>query len=270
MKKEKTIKKSFIALAAFTALLAAAPLSGCHLVAGNYPGFGFVSFIKTENGFFYYDLEISTAKKTYRTLSADEMETYRNGNSDDIFLGGGTAPRRSIFTPTGFEGVTAYIEAQEIDGNEYSVVDTNGIVSDNILTGWVNVYKDTAGYLSGGGQYAAEEIDHAITFTYDAQSDEFNVTNTVDGAMIVSFYGDTVLYWKKKSYYSYNLVARTETFLTKDKAYDSGLLHQSRAYIVTDGRYALFELVKAGWSKETTYVYLYDYEDNSFSQLTEE
>lgn len=267
------MKKGLLALTALAVLPAAAFLSGCHKIAGNYPSAWFATFTETENGFYSHGYEISLTEKTYRVRTAEEKELYPYDDAlplGDVTMGGGTAPRYVIETPEGFEGVIPYIEAQEIEGNDSSVVDTYGIVSGDVLTGWVNVYKDTIGYLSGGGNYGAEEIDHAITFTYNATSGEFNVTNTIDDALIVSFYGDTVLYWKKKSYYSYNTASATETFLVKDKAYDSGIQHQSHGYIRTSGTLVLFEFYKAKLYSDATYFYIYDYADNSFYQLEEQ
>lgn len=267
------MKKKLFVFTTLIALLAAVPLSGCHKVAGNYPSACFATFTETEDGFYSHGYEISLTEKTYRAVTAEERENYPYDDALPLGVetfGGGTAPRYVIEVPAGFEGVIPYIEAQEIDGNDSSVVDTYGIVSGDVLTGWVNVYKDTIGYLSGGGNYGAEEIDHAITFTYNATSGEFNVTNTIDDALIVSFYGDAVLYWKKKSYYSYNMASATETFLVKDKAYDSGIQHQSQGYIRTNGKLVLFEFYKAKLWSDATYFYIYDYADNSFYQLEEQ
>lgn len=241
-------------------LIAVFGLTGCtHKIAGNYPHYSYIDLWETKDGFLVYGYEISLTDKTY-TESTAELSV-----SND-YLDGGTAPLYLIHAPQGYEGVEPHIKAMRLE-NKSSVVDARGYIESGTLYGFVNVYKDTIGYLSGGGNYGVEEISRGIIFSYEPDTDVFTVMERMDGCNIVAFYNGTVLYWKNRKYYSYDLVGKQANFLTEDKSYDTGLQHQSYTYIYTNRKYTAFIMVKAQWAAETTFTYVYCYENGGFYAL---
>lgn len=273
--KSVTRKKHFFYITALysVATTLVLSLSGCHRIAGNHPRYSYSNFIETDKGFYadaFDEMDISIADRSYRKLNPEERQSEEDYElSYDVLLDGGTAPRYAFNAPEGYDGVIPFLENLTSEMSDSAVIYACGIVSDNALTGYVNVYKDTVGYLSGGGNYAVEEIDHALTFVYNPENINFEITNYIEGVLIVSFHKDSVLYWKDRNYYSYNTKTGTETLLVEDKAYDVGLRHQSCCYILTDDNYVLFVFNKSSFLKETIYVYLYDYDNQDFFQLEE-
>ena len=85
--------------------------------------------------------------------------------------------------------------------------------------------------------------------------------------MIVSAYENTLLYWKKEAYYSYNIDTSNTTYLVKDKAYDKGLTHYSYTNIVTYGDMVFIIMTKGKMSTDITYIYYYNYRDNKIEEL---
>ncbi|MCM1306855.1 MAG: hypothetical protein NC037_05955 [Bacteroides sp.] len=233
---------------------------GCtHRVSGNYPHYSYVELLETENGFLVPNYSIDAVNKQC-TQTGDYLTDY------EAALHGGTAPLYSIVAPQGYESVAPHIEALELDRSS-SVVDTRGYVSDGKLYGFVNVYKDTVGYFAGGGNYGVEEISHGIIFEYDPETDCFSEKQRFNGCNIVAYNAGTVLYWKNKKYYSYDLLTQTEKFLIEDRAYDSGFQHQSYTYIYTNSKYTALLMTKAKLTKDVQYFYLYDYSIGVLSEL---
>lgn len=230
-----------------------APLGGCHRIAGNEPVFGYWDFDVRDGVLQADSLRIDLQEKTYALTDGGN-----GGEQSSVVVTGGTAPRYIIDTAEGYEGIVSHLENCSLD-SESSVIYCQGFLRGDSVYGICNVYKDTVGYLSGGGNYAVEEISHSLLFRYEAATDEFTVTARVDGAMAVAFSGDTVLYWKDRNYYSHVFGTDEETLLFEDKAYDTGIQHQSRARIFYNEQYAVFELVKAKGDTEIRYCYLYDF-----------
>ncbi len=255
-----TKKRRILSLLFIILSIALCGFCGCtHKVSGNYPYCTYIDFLETENGFLVPNYEIDVQNKL--CAHSDDVLTESNA-----VLYGGTAPRYTIVTPSDYENVEPHIRALELDSSN-SVVFTCGYVSDGKLHGFVNVYKDTIGYLSGGGNYGVEEISHGIIFEYLPETDCFTEKQRFDGCNIVAYNADTVLYWKNKKYHSYDLLTQNENFLIEDKAYDSGLQHQSYTDIYTNSEYTVLFMTKARLTKDVSYFYLYDYSAGSFSEL---
>lgn len=233
---------------------------GCtHRIAGNFPYSCYIDLTETENGFLvpFYEIDVKNMLCTDSDNALPQSEPA---------LYGGTAPRESIEPPQGYEGVEPHIVECELE-RDSSVIYTCGYISDGKLLGFVNVYKDTVGYLSGGGNYGVEEISHGIIFEYTPETDEFTQIKRFDGCNIVAFNDNQVLYWKSRKYYSYDLTTDTEKFLIDDNAYDSGILHQSSTVIYTNSKYTVLLMKKAKRTKTLPYFYLYDYSAGALIQL---
>ena len=168
--------------------------------------------------------------------------------------------------PEGFEGVIPYVEGCELD-NDRSVIDACGYVKDGILFGFVQVYKDMRTVYAN---YAIEEIDHSLIFTYNDESDEFTVTHKLDDVVIVAVCEDTVIYWKDKAYYKYDLKVQTETYLVEDKAYDAGLTQQSSAEVYFDFEFCILHMTHRHASEDIDYMYVYNWSNGDFFELVQE
>lgn len=249
-----------LSLLFLTLLIVTCCFCGCtHKIAGNFPYSAYIDLAETENGFLvpFYEIDVRNRLCT---------DTGNDLSQSETVLYGGTAPLYSIVAPQGYESVEAHITACELERSS-SVVDTCGYVSDGKLFGFVNVYYDTVGYLAGGGNYGVEEISHGIIFEYIPETYEFTQIKRFDNCNIVAYNGDTVLYWKSRKYYSYDLTGDTETFLVEDKAYDSGVLHQSSAKIYTNSKYTVLFMTKAKFTADVSYFYLFDYSVGELNEL---
>lgn len=168
--------------------------------------------------------------------------------------------------PDGYDGVAKYIEGCELD-NKNSVVDACGYVTDGILTGFIQVYKDTSGV---HGNYAIEKIAHSIFFSYSAETDEFSSIKKFDDVVAVAFQGDVAIYWKDKAYYAYDLETDKETYLVEDKAYDSGISQLSTPAVFFNEEMCIFHLVKGKTNENIEYMYVYDFSIDEFFDLKQQ
>lgn len=254
------IQAKIFALLYSVLLISVCCFCGCtHKIAGNFPYSGYIDLIETENGFLvpFYEIDVKNKLCT---------DTDNNLSESETALYGGTAPLYSIVAPQGYESIEPHITACEL-ARSSSVVETCGYVSDGKLFGFVNVYYDTVGYLSGGGNYGIEEISHGIIFEYTPETDEFTQIKRFDGCNIVAYNDNTVLYWKSRKYYSYDLTADRENFLIEDKAYDAGIQHQSYTVIYTNSKYTALLMTKAEFTKNVSYFYLFDYSAGELNEL---
>ncbi len=168
--------------------------------------------------------------------------------------------------PTVYEGVVPHIVKCELD-EEGSIVDACGYETDGVLFGFLRVYKDTRGVY---GNYSIEEIDHSLIFTYNAETDKFNVEHLIDNVVIVAIHEDAIIYWKDKAYYRYLLNSKEETYLVEDKAYDSGLTQSSTTGVYFNSKLCIIHMTHGTISEDKDYLYIYDWSSGEFSQLTEE
>ncbi|MDE7213506.1 MAG: hypothetical protein K2N42_02890, partial [Anaeroplasmataceae bacterium] len=195
---------------------------------------------KIDGDYIMDDYRISLENQTYLPLTNEDRIEFEYNSS---IMYGGTAPRFSLDNiPEGYEEIKKYLT--DLDLKESAVIEVYGVAFDGILTGYINVYKDTIGYLSGGGNYGVEEIDYSYCFSYTASTDTFEEYTKIENAMIVALCGTQVIYWKNKSYYLYNEATKEEQLLVEDKAYDSGLRHQSRTEVLTNERFTLLVMIK--------------------------
>ena len=165
--------------------------------------------------------------------------------------------------PDGYDNVINHLNKCKLE-NDTSVIDACGYVTDGILTGFVQVYNDTSGIY---GNYAIEKISHSIAFSYNADTDEFSVVRKFDGVVIVAFSDSTVIYWKDKAYYSYNLTTNEEKYLVEDKAYDSGLNQTSTPAVFSNEEICVLHLRKGKMREDIEYMYIFNFKTNEFFEL---
>lgn len=207
---------------------------------------------------------IDLENKTFALVDDSETKTSWFEQEDpNAFEFSMFAEEYGYTVPTGYEGVLSYIEECKLD-NDSSVVDACGYLRDGLLFGFVRVYKDTRGVY---GNYSIEEIDHSLVFTYNPETDKFTVEYKLDNVVIVAVFEDTVIYWKDKAYYKYNLKTQQETYLIDDKAYDSGLNQLSTAGVYLNSEICVIHIHMM--SKDTDYLYVYDWSNDNFFELTE-
>ena len=165
--------------------------------------------------------------------------------------------------PEGCEGIIGHLEKCKLE-SDTSVIDACGYANDGILTGFVQVYHGTSGIY---GNYAIEKISHSIAFSYNADTDEFSIIKSFDGVVIVAFFDNTVIYWKDKAYYSYDLTTSKEKHLVEDKAYDGGLNQTSTPAVFSNEEICVLHLVKGKTKKDIEYMYVFDFETGEFFEL---
>ena len=208
------------------------------------------------------DYQLDLKNKTFSRVESDDsvLPSYEG---DDLLAYKMFAGEYEATIPAGYEAVARPIEACELD-NGSSVVDAYGFVQEGILTGFVRVYKDMRTIY---GNYAIEEIDHSILFSYDANSDAFSIIKRLENVVVVAFSNDMVIYWKNKAYYAYDLKTDAETYLVEDKAYDGGMNQQSSPCVFANETMCVFHLVKGGLSENKEYMYVFDFESGEFFEL---
>ena len=161
------------------------------------------------------------------------------------------------------DALKAHLEACELT-NGHSLVNAFGYWQEEILVGFVQVYEKYAKTCSG---YDTKNIDHSLLFSYDANSDTFSVIKEVEDVVMVAFDLDTVIYWKDKAYYAYDLQTEEETYLVEDKAYDGGTSSWSTPVIYFNEEMCLLHLVKGELKGDKEYTYIFDFETNEFFEL---
>lgn len=167
--------------------------------------------------------------------------------------------------PDGFDGVISHVEGCELE-NDSSVVDACGYVKDGLLVGFVQVYADMRTVYAN---YAIEEIDHSLIFTYNADNDEFTVVHRLDGAVVVAAYEDTIIYWKDRAYYKYDLGTQMEIYLIEDKAYDAGLSQLSSTGVYSNSEFCVIHMRKGEAKENVDYMYVYNWSNGDFFELTQ-
>ncbi len=165
--------------------------------------------------------------------------------------------------PENYKGVIPHIKNCELKADS-SVVDACGYISGDKLVGFVQVYKDMRGPY---GNYSIEEIDHSLVFSYDAQNDKFNVEYTLEDVVIVALHESSVIYWKDKKYYLYDLKNKTEVYLVDDKAYDSGLTQYSTSGVYSNSEICVIHMIKGMSTKDVCYVYVYSWKNGKLLAL---
>lgn len=261
------MKKRIFSLILFSVIMTMS-VSSCQRIAGNQLNFHYLQTNLNSNGITDVDtgygsiLRIDYPYKRYEIL--DGSYGIKENN---LIVEGGTAPQYTLFIEEGYENIEDELLSLALNTKK-SVIYTAGYFIDGFVYGICNVYKETVGYLSGGGNYAEEEIAYSVYYRYDNEKDELDIIYKTSGKMMIAFSDHKVLYWKDKNIYSYNIDENKEVFLCKDYSYDSGLQHQSSGLILFNENYAILDFRKASGSKDTYYVFLYDFENDYLMEMT--
>ncbi len=262
------MKKALAVLLALDCVLSATVLTSCRKLSGNQLDFYYlpasftlsdgVTDIQSGNG------QVFHVDYTAKTISVTNDGEYGYPPPP---IEGGTAPRYLLSIADEYKGVEDDLLKLHVEGNENSVIYTQGYLIDENIYGICNVYEDTVGYLSGGGNYGVEEISHAVYYRYDDSTDEFTVLSKIDGVAMLAFSGEQVIYWKNKKLFALDTRTNEEVFLCDDNSYDEGVQRQSRGSVYFNDEHVLFYFVKAKGAKEACYAYLYSFSAQKIIQL---
>lgn len=248
-------KKLFVVINIFIMLIM---LTSCHRVTGNEIHFEMVSASIQDNKLeiqtYWGLMSIDKDSKKYSISSGNNL----NSSACEYVVFGGTAPCYGIDIKEGYENIEDDILGLNTLGKR-SVIRTEGYLVDDYVYGICNVYSDTVGYLSGGGNYAEEEIAYSIYYKYDYINDVMETICKLDKSTMVAYNDDYVVYWKNKKFYSYNIETQETKELCDHLSYDSGLQHQSGTYVYFNNNYVIFEMRKAKSFNDYYYYYLYEY-----------
>ena len=219
-------------------------------------------YIKTRYPNIFHSID--PEKKTFRWASKNEIDaSLFETNDQSYFKHSFFAGAYDGIVADGYEGVIPHIESLELE-NKRSVVDACGYTKDELLVGFVQVYKKTRGF---HGNYSIEEIDHSILFSYDAENDMFTVEHTLDDVVIVAFDENSVIYWRDRAFYLYNLETKEEKFLVDHKSYDAGITQYSSSGVYSNSEMCVLYLSKRPFDKEFEYMYVYDWSTGDFFEL---
>ena len=139
-----------------------------------------------------------------------------------------------------------------------------GYWQEEILVGFVQVYN---GYSRSCSGYDLANLDHSVLFAYDSTTDTFTVTEKIEDAAVVAFADETVIYWKNRAYYAYNLKTDTETYLVEDKAFDSGITNYATPYVYFNDDMCILHLIKNKQKEDKVFYYVFNFKTNEFSEL---
>lgn len=245
--------------------------SSCHRVTGNQLDFEICDYeivgesieaiklngkkiiINCSNNTYYYD-------NSYDDIKATELQSR-------IVVYGGNAPRYGFYIEDDYKGIEKYLLNYNELNSEISVIYTEGYLFDNYVYGICNVYYDTVGYLSGGGNYAEEEIAYSIYYKYDNKLDEMTTICKIEEKMIVAFSYNKIIYWENKSLYSYDISLDTSNYLCDDLSYCSGIRHQSVGTIFFNKDFALFNFIEGKRLYDVDNMYIYSFKDDKCVKL---
>ena len=214
----------------------------------------FLSICTDEN--YKLDFENKTISMIqYDTLPAfeEEMET-KNAFKFEQFHG--------AYNEIENEKLAMHLESCELTDTD-SLIYALGYWQDEILTGFAQVYDGYAPTCSG---YDISNIDHSLLFTYNLTTDTFTATKEIEDVAIVAFSGESVIYWKNRAYYAYDLQTGAERFLTEDKAFDSDITNYSTPYVYFNGEMCIFHLIKDK-ARDKVFFYAFNFETNEFFEL---
>lgn len=277
--KKILINSKRIAVALILAFTVVFSGAACHRVSGNKISYRRLpDELKNENGEIAFaagrsECRINPDEKTFSYVSSESSSEQSDGESEETadpttpVVSGGTTPRYDIRTAEGYEDIVPHIKDLDIEGSDRSVIYTQGYSVGDKVYGICNVYKDTVGYLSGGGNYGIEEIAYSVYYAYDAESDEFSVIDKLDDAVFVAFSGNRIIYWKSKKYYILNVDDGKSDYLFDDRAYDSGIRQQSRSTVYFNDDYAIIEMIKAKGTKDIYHMFVYDFNESALTEL---
>ena len=218
------------------------------------------TYIKSKHSYIY---RLDFGNKTFARTSEDFDKALdwstENYLEYEFFAGEYTST-----VPEGYKGIISHILDCKLD-EESSVVYAYGCVEDNVLIGYVQVYKEASGIY---GNYAVEKISHSVLFEYDLETAEFAIVDKIDDAVAVAVHNNIAIYWKNKAYYQYDISKKTEALLTEDKAYDSGLQQHSWSAVLSNQEYCIIHFNKANGSRDVEYMFVYDFASRDFCELT--
>lgn len=135
---------------------------------------------------------------------------------------------------------------------------------DGSAYGFVNVYDHTTGILFGGGVAGVSGISYGAFIKYSLPTGEIEELLRVDGGCITAFDRDTVMFYRRKKYYSQNIGGEPR-FSADDLAYDSGLTGYSRSFMLFNGEHFVLYMHSVGGRRETDYAYVFDSDGNLIS-----
>ena len=244
------------------------PLTSCS-VASNFITTGYLSVFELEDSLYIksqylYLYKIDIDDKTFEFVDDSSLEESlidkSLGFKYEFFAG-------EYFStlPEDCEGIETHINKYMTD-NDFSSIDASGYVKDNVLLGFIQVYKGTAGQYNN---FKVENISHSIIFSYDIEKDEFSILENFDDIVIVAFSNDTIIYWDDKAYYAYDLINDRTSFLVEDKAYDSGLSQLSLGSVFYNENICVIHLIKGeiNIDDDVEYMYLFDFTTQEFVEL---
>ena len=210
---------------------------------------------------FSYDYRIDLEGHTFTRLSSDFEGEDLTWSTDEVFEYEFFAGEYFLTAPQGYESVAESIE--ERFGGEDLLLYAYGQLYGGVLVGFVQIYEND------GNGYAVETLSHSVLFRYGYETDEFIVRERFDGAAVVAVHGDTVVYWKDKAYYRYDLATQAEEYLLEDAAYDAGLSQLSIGTVLSNSEYCVIHLRRAEGNQNTDFMYLLNFSTKEFFTLNE-
>lgn len=213
-----------------------ATLSGCALYGNDRSGVSRLEVQETEEGLVF---TLPTRKLLYREaegslLCSEEwewayppaFEAY--GNSFDKYY--------CMEYGAGYEGLQAHIESlAEEHGRTYYTFYL--LQTDENAYGCAVFYTSPVGFLSGGGNIAAEKVDCSVYFSYDKEKGEFQEYGTHKGEVALAFDGTYEVFWYRGEIFSRRTGSEEKKLIYRDIAFDKGMTHYSHAEFFVGGGY---------------------------------
>ena len=199
-------------------------------------------------------LDIDFENKTFSFASEDIVNTAIEGDKNSFFF---TSDWDSHIDIDGYEALDNHIMSCAID--DYSIIDAHGKIRDNVMVGFIRVYKRGVGLYVGNTSVA--DVVYSYIYSYSPERGDFIIEHTLNDVAIIAFEGESVIYWRDRAFYLYNLNTKEEKYLVEHKSYDGGGTNYSTTEAIYDSE-RCYVLMKKGYSNRDD-IYLFVYEWNS-------
>ena len=197
-------------------------------------------------------LDIDFENKTFSVASEDIVDTAIEGDKNSFFFTSDWDPYIDI---DGYEALDNYIMTCAID--DYSIIDAHGKIRDNVMVGFIRVYKRGVGPYIGNTSVA--DVVYSYIYSYSPERGDFIIEHTLNDVAIIAFEGESVIYWRDRAFYLYNLNTKEEKYLVEHKSYDGGYTNWSTTEAIYDSE-RCYVLMRKGYSnRDDRYLFVYEW-----------
>ena len=219
-----------------------------------------ISYLVTNRYGLWIDIDFEN--KSFSFADEEIVDTSIEGDGKSFFF---TSDWQPIIDIKGYEALGNYIQRCRLD-NDRSIVDAHGALKDNVMVGFVRVYEKGIGPYVGNSSVV--DVVHSHIYSYDPQGDGFVIEHTLDGVAIIAFEGDSVIYWKDRAFYLYDLNTKEEKYLIEHKSFDGGPSNWSTTDAYYDSECCIIWMRKGYSNYDEDFAYVYEWSTGELYELS--